>query len=186
VTITATSATVTFSGARGGEAALTWGQRHTWRALRLHGPGQYFLNCPWVLPAYGRRDLGAVLDALRALIERQESLRTTFADTPAGPVQRVARSGELTVRLEQAGQERPLELAERLAAQMSEEIFAPSEEWPLRCRVLLKEGRPTALASGGGPHGANPAQRRLAAADARRGPATRQLAADGPDRTGGH
>jgi condensation domain-containing protein len=146
MTITATSATVTFSGARGGEAALTWGQRHTWRALRLHGPGQYFLNCPWVLPVYARRDLGAVLNALRALIERQESLRTTFADTPAGPVQRVARSGELTVRLEQAGQERSLELAERLAAQMSEEVFAPGEEWPLRCRVLIKEGRPAALA----------------------------------------
>lgn len=146
MTITATSATVAFSGARDGEAALTWGQRHTWRALRLHGPGQYFLNCPWVLPVYSRRDLGAVLSALGALIERHESLRTTFADTPAGPVQRVARGGELTVRLEQAGQERPLQLAERLAARMSEEIFAPGEEWPLRCRVLIKDGRPAALA----------------------------------------
>lgn len=146
MTITATSATVAFSGARDGEAALTWGQRHTWRALRLHGPGQYFLNCPWVLPVYSRRDLGAVLNALRALIERHESLRTTFADTPAGPVQRVARGGELTVRLEQAGQEQPLGLAERLAGQMSEEIFAPGEEWPLRCRVLIKDGRPAALA----------------------------------------
>ena len=152
MTITATSAAVAFSGARGGEAPLTWGQRHTWRALRLHGPGQYFLNCPWVLPVYSRRDLGSVLNALRALIERQESLRTTFADTPAGPVQRVARSGELTVplerleRLRQTDHERPLEAADRLAAQMSEEIFAPGDEWPLRCRVLIKDGRPAALA----------------------------------------
>ncbi len=139
------SATVAFNGARGGEAALTWGQRHNWRALLLHGPGQYFLNCPWVLPVYSRRDLGAVLNALGALIERHESLRTTFHDTPAGPVQRIARCGELPVRLEQAGQERPLELAERLAAQMCEEIFAP-EEWPLHCRVVIKDGRPAALA----------------------------------------
>lgn len=144
--------TVAFSGARGGEAPLTWGQRHIWRALRLHGPGQYFLNCPWVLPVYARSDLGAVLNALRALIERHETLRTTFADTPAGPVQRVARSGELTVQLVQAppaspaGQERPLELAERLAAELSEEIFAPAEEWPLRCRVVIKDDRPAALA----------------------------------------
>jgi hypothetical protein len=146
MTLTTTSATVPFSGARDGEAALTWGQRHNWRALRLHGPGQYFLNCPWVLPVYSRSDLGAVLNALGALIERHESLRTTFHDTPAGPVQRVARSGELTVRLEQAGQQRPLELAERLAAQMSEEIFAPGEEWPLHCQVVIKDGRPAALA----------------------------------------
>jgi len=145
MTVSATSATVAFCGARDGEAALTWGQRHVWRALRLHGPGQYFLNCPWVLPVYARRDLGAVLTALRALIERHESLRTTFADPADGPVQRVARSGELTVLLEQAKQEGPLELAERLAARMSEEIFAP-EDWPLRCRVVVKDGRPCALA----------------------------------------
>ena len=146
MTITATSATVAFSGARDGEAALTWGQRHVWRALRLHGPGQYFLNCPWVLPVYSRRDLGAVLTALGALIERHESLRTTFHDTPDGPVQRVARSGELTVRLTQAGDERPLELGERLAALMCEETFAPGEEWPLHCQVVIKAGRPAALA----------------------------------------
>jgi hypothetical protein len=146
MTITTASATVAFSGARDGEAALTWGQRHIWRALRLHGPGQYFLNCPWVLPVYSRRDLGDVLNALGALIERHESLRTTFHDTQAGPVQRVARSGELTVRLEQAGHERPLELAERLAAQMCKEIFAPGEEWPLHCQVVIKAGRPAALA----------------------------------------
>jgi hypothetical protein len=144
--MTIAAATVAFSGERDGEAALTWGQRHTWRALRLHGPGQYFLNCPWVLPVYSRRDLGTVLNALRALIERHETLRTTFADTPAGPVQRVARSGELTVRLEPTEQDRPLEVAERLASQMSEEIFAPADEWPLRCRILIKEGRPAAIA----------------------------------------
>lgn len=146
MTVTPASATVAFTGTRDGEAALTWGQRHNWRALRLHGPGQYFLNCPWVLPVYSRRDLGAVLNALGALIGRHESLRTTFHDTPAGPVQRVARSGELTVRLEQAGQERPLELAERLAARMSEETFAPGGEWPLHCRVVISAGRPAALA----------------------------------------
>jgi condensation domain-containing protein len=140
------TATVAFRGARDGEAALTWGQRHIWRALRLHGPGQYFLNCPWALPVYARPDLGAVLTALRALVERHEALRTTFADTSAGPVQRVARGGELTVQLEQAGPERPLELAGRLAARMSEEIFAPGEDWPLRCRVVIKDGRPAALA----------------------------------------
>lgn len=138
--------TVAFRAARGGEAALTWGQRHIWRALRLHGPGQYFLNCPWVLPVYGRPDVGAVLTALRALIERHETLRTTFADTPAGPVQRVARSGELTVGFEQAGAERALALAERIAGRLSEEIFAPGQDWPLRCRVVLKDGRPAALA----------------------------------------
>jgi hypothetical protein len=145
MTVAATSATVAFAGARGGQAPLSWGQRHMWRALPRHGSGQYFLNCPWVLPVYGRRDLPAVLDALRRLIERHESLRTTFVDTPAGPVQRVARSGELVVGLEQAGPDSPLEHAQRLVDEMSRVIFVP-DEWQLHCRVVMCDGRPAALA----------------------------------------
>jgi Condensation domain len=141
-----TAATVAFGGERGGEAVLTWGQRHVWRALPRHGPGRYFLNCPWVAPVYDKRGLGEVLDALRRLIERHESLRTTFADTPSGPVQRVARSGELVVGLEDAGEYRPLERAQRIADEMSKAIFDPAGQWPLHCRVVLSGGRPAALA----------------------------------------
>jgi condensation domain-containing protein len=140
------SATVPFSGARAGQAALTWGQRLMWRAVHLMGPSQSFLNCPWVLPVYGKRDLDTVLNALRGLIERHESLRTTFADTPDGPVQRVARSGELTVRLVEAGGERPLVLAERLAEELGKAVFAHAEEWPLHCTIVVRDGRPMALA----------------------------------------
>ena len=56
---------VPFCGARDGEAPLTWGQRLMWRAVHLMGPSQSFLNCPWVLPVHGKRDLTTVLDALR-------------------------------------------------------------------------------------------------------------------------
>src|SRR5512142_1427568 len=145
MSVQAASATVTFTGARGGEAPLSWGQRHMWRALPRHGTGQYFLNCPWVLPVYGKRDLREVLDALRRLIERHESLRTTFADTPAGPVQRLARSGELVVGLEDAGPDSPLEHAQRLVGEMSRVLFT-SDEWQLHCRVVMSGGRPAAVA----------------------------------------
>jgi hypothetical protein len=142
----ATSATVRFKGERAGEAELTWGQRLMWRACHLMGESQTFLNCPWVLPIYGRRDLGAVLSMLRALLERHESLRTTFADTPHGPVQRVAQAGELTVALVEAGPERGLTVAERLAAELGTAAFAHGVELPLRCAVVLKSGRPVAVA----------------------------------------
>ncbi|WP_055479975.1 condensation domain-containing protein [Sphaerimonospora mesophila] len=139
------SATVTFTGARAGEAPLTWGQRLMWRAVHLMGDGQTFLNCPWVLPVYGERDLGAVLDALRRLIERHESLRTTFAATPEGPVQRVKRDGELVVRLVEAGSEPALRVAERLAGELRGRVFTHGEELPLRCAIVFKDGRPRAL-----------------------------------------
>ena len=138
--------TVTFSGARDGEAPLTWGQRLMWRAVHLMGDSQTFLSCPWVLPVYGRRDLGSVLDALRVLLERHESLRTTFASTPDGPVQRVARDGELTVDMVEAGQDRALRVAERVADELGRTAFVHDKDLPLRCAVVLKNGRPTALA----------------------------------------
>ncbi|ETK35219.1 condensation domain-containing protein [Microbispora sp. ATCC PTA-5024] len=140
------SATVAFTGARAGEAPLTWGQRLMWRAVHLMGDSQSFLNCPWVLPVHGRPDLGAVLDALRLLLERHESLRTTFHDTPGGPVQRVARDGTLVVDLVDAGRERALQVAERLAGEMSGTVFAHGTDLPLRCAVVTRNGRPKALA----------------------------------------
>jgi hypothetical protein len=141
-----TSAAVAFRGARGGVAPLTWGQRLMWRAVHLMGPSQSFLNCPWVLPVYAKPGLSAVLGALRGLIERHESLRTTFADTPDGPVQRVARDGELTVALAEAGPQRPLEAAERLSGELGRAVFAHGEQWPLHCTIVTRQGQPAALA----------------------------------------
>ncbi|NUT03771.1 MAG: hypothetical protein HOV76_09845 [Hamadaea sp.] len=147
-TLATTPATtmVPFSGARDGEAPLTWGQRLMWRAVHLMGPSQSFLNCPWILPVYGKRDLTTVLGALRRMLERHESLRTTFADTPQGPVQRVARSGELTVELVPTGPEGPLGTAERIAAELGTTVFTHAEDLPLRCVIVLADGRPRALA----------------------------------------
>ncbi|GGO00756.1 hypothetical protein GCM10010116_01190 [Microbispora rosea subsp. aerata] len=138
--------TVAFSGTRDGEAPLTWGQRLMWRAVHLMGDSQTFLSCPWVLPVYGRRDLDSVLDALRVLLERHESLRTTFVLTPEGPVQRVARRGELPVSLVDAGHDRVLGVAERLAAELGGTPFAHDRDLPLRCAAVTKNGRPAALA----------------------------------------
>ncbi|MFC4123090.1 condensation domain-containing protein [Nonomuraea zeae] len=139
-------ATVAFSGDREGVAALTWGQRLMWRAVHLMGDSQSFLNCPWVLPVYGRRDLATVLGALRVLLERHESLRTTFAATPDGPVQRVARGGELAVTVVEAGEDRALPAADRIAGELARTVFDHGHDLPLRCTVVTKDGRPRALA----------------------------------------
>ena len=88
---------VEFTGARGGEAPLTWGQQAFWRLTRWLDDGDPYFNLPWSLPVYGRRALGAVLLALRRLVERHETLRTTYEEVPGGPVQRVAREGRFTV-----------------------------------------------------------------------------------------
>ncbi|MEU9836506.1 condensation domain-containing protein [Streptosporangium sp. NPDC048047] len=140
------SVTVEFAGARGGEAPLTWGQQAFWRLTRWLDDGDPYFNMPWTLPVPGRYDLDAVLAALRGLVERHETLRTTCAQTPEGPVQRVARQGRLTVGVAEAGQARPLAVAAEIAAGLASTGFDYAAEPPLRCVVVTGEGRPRAIA----------------------------------------
>jgi hypothetical protein len=140
------SVTVAFHGAREGDAPLTWGQRLMWRAAHLMGDSESFLNCPFVLPVYGRQDLDTIVGALRALLERHESLRTTFVDTPDGPVQRVARDGDLAAGLTQAGDDLPLRVAQRVSAELRRKAFVHAVDLPIACTIVLKGDRPRALA----------------------------------------
>ncbi|GIH93332.1 condensation domain-containing protein [Planobispora siamensis] len=142
--------TLEFAGARGGEAPLSWGQRAFWRLITWLDEGDPYYNMPWTLPVHGRRDLDTVLNALRGLVERHESLRTTYHETPAGPVQRVAREGRLTVGVLEAGDERPLAVAGRLAAELAATGFdyagGQAGEPLIRCTVVTGAGRPRAVA----------------------------------------
>ncbi|MFC4062859.1 condensation domain-containing protein [Planomonospora corallina] len=137
---------VEFSGDRGGEAPLTWGQRSIWRITRWLEDGDPYFNTPWVLPVPGRPDLGTVLRALGTLIGRHESLRTTCHQTPEGPVQRIASGGRLTVGMVDAAGAPPRQAAAELAAELAAEGFDYAAELPLRCAVVMADGRPRALA----------------------------------------
>ncbi|SNT08689.1 Condensation domain-containing protein [Streptosporangium subroseum] len=137
---------VEFTGTRGGESSLTWGQQAFWRLTRWLDDGDPYFNLPWTLPVYGRRDLGAVLLALRRLVERHETLRTTYEEIPGGPVQRVAREGRFTVEVFEAGEARPLVVARELSAELAAKGFDYATELPFRCAVVTRDGRPRAVA----------------------------------------
>ncbi|MEV4065589.1 hypothetical protein [Nonomuraea dietziae] len=94
---------VEFTGERVAGAPLTWGQQSIWHSTRWLEDGDPYFNLPWVLPVHGRRDLKTVLSALGALLDRHESLRTTWEDTPRGPVQQVTGDGELRVEVTKHG-----------------------------------------------------------------------------------
>ncbi|MBG0829767.1 hypothetical protein HS041_18545 [Planomonospora sp. ID67723] len=140
------SATVEFTGERGGEAPLTWGQRSIWRITRWLEDGDPYFNTPWVLPVPGRPDLDTVLRALGTLVERHESLRTTCQETPEGPVQRIASVGRLTVEIFDAVDATPRQAAAELAGELATKGFDYAAELPLRCAVVTADGRPRALA----------------------------------------
>ncbi|WP_067171723.1 condensation domain-containing protein [Microtetraspora niveoalba] len=140
-----TAETVEFAGARGGEAPLTWGQRMIWGSTRWLDDRDPYFNLPWTLPVAGAVDLAAVLRAVRRLVERHETLRTAYVETPEGTVQRVARTGTLTVGVYETG-ERPMTAAKALAAELAATAFDYAGELPVRCAVVVAGGRPRAVA----------------------------------------
>jgi len=137
---------VEFTGARGGESPLSWGQLAIWRLTRWLDDDDPYFNMPWVLPIYGRRDLDTVLGALRVLVERHETLRTTYEETPGGLVQRVAREGRFTVEVYDAGEVKPTAAAKELSTRLAATAFDYATELPFRCAVVTVGGRPRAVA----------------------------------------
>ncbi|MFC4901625.1 condensation domain-containing protein [Streptosporangium amethystogenes subsp. fukuiense] len=138
--------TVEFSGARGGESPLTWGQLAIWRITRWLEDGDPYFNMPWVLPVYGRHTLEAVIGALRGLVERYETLRTTCEEIADGPVQRVASRGRFDVEVVDAGEDRLLAAAKKVSAELAARGFDYAVELPFRCAVVTVGGRPRAVA----------------------------------------
>ncbi|MEV4379159.1 condensation domain-containing protein [Streptosporangium sp. NPDC049644] len=138
--------TVEFSGARGGESPLTWGQLAIWRITRWLEDGDPYFNMPWVLPVYGRHTLEAVIGALRGLVERYETLRTTCEEIADGPVQRVVSRGRFDVEVVDAGEDRPLAAAKKVSAELAARGFDYAVELPFRCAVVTVGGRPRAVA----------------------------------------
>lgn len=93
---------IDFEGARGGQGPLTLGQADMYAAVG--GRRVYNSMFGWTLRVPGAAGLGDIAAALRVLMARHESLRTTFWCPPGGePVQRVARSGQLVLEVYEPG-----------------------------------------------------------------------------------
>ncbi|HEY1616661.1 MAG TPA: condensation domain-containing protein [Streptosporangiaceae bacterium] len=127
---------IEFEGQRGGPGPLTLGQ-----ALMYSTVGDkriYNSMFGWTLRVPGGAGVGDIAAALRVLIARHESLRTTYA-CPAGgqPVQLVARSGRLTIDVYEAGPPVPDPAA--LAAELERLLRATDididAELPIRAAV---------------------------------------------------
>ncbi len=122
---------------RGEPLPLSFAQQRLWIVDRLE-PGSAAYNMPFALRLRGALDVAALRGSLDALVERHETLRTTFEEREGGPVQVIhppvpAALAELDLR----GLPEPEREAERLAG---EEALRPFDlaRGPLVRSTLLR------------------------------------------------
>ncbi|GGG23273.1 hypothetical protein GCM10007304_41350 [Rhodococcoides trifolii] len=82
-----------------GSVPVSPAQHRMW-VLNQFDTGKATYNVPMALRLRGPLNSDALATAVADLLERHESLRTSYPDTPDGPVQRVHAVDELTGRLE--------------------------------------------------------------------------------------
>jgi len=136
---------IAFSTGRAGEGPLIWAQLAIWDVFRWLPPDDTTLNLLATCPVPAGRELPTVLDALRRLVERHDSLHTVYVDTPDGPRQRVVPEGEVPLRLydlDDLGDVGLEEAAGDIGEALRRPWFDIGADLPLRAAVLLRAGEP--------------------------------------------
>ncbi|WBB60774.1 condensation domain-containing protein [Streptomyces sp. WMMC500] len=124
---------------------LTWGQLAIWDVIRWLPDNGSSLNSAArheVPPGTSMTDL---LGALRALVERHDSLHTRYHGSPGGPCQTVVGEAEIDVRVREIGAEPVDRAAERVAESVRVLPFDVAVDLPLRPVVLTRSAAPVAV-----------------------------------------
>ncbi|KUN95688.1 hypothetical protein AQJ67_34590 [Streptomyces caeruleatus] len=135
-----------FTGARGGRATTTWGQRDTWLTLEANRPHTARFQVPLLVEVPAGRSLRDVLGVVSQVTERHEGLRTVFVGGGDGgvPDQQVLRSGTLPVRVAEAGRPTAPEVT-RLVADLTARAGTPPADRAVDFAVLTRGGAPAWL-----------------------------------------
>ncbi|MER5950416.1 condensation domain-containing protein [Streptomyces sp. NPDC001904] len=140
--------TVPFTAGAPRSGPLAAGQTNMIRCILRDDPVQINIHDVW--PAPDGTSAEAAIDALRALVERHEALRTTFPHRPGElpDEQHVAAEGtfEVTERPHPAGPGEPHRYAESVARNARHGRFRLDRDFPLRLTLLTRDGVVTHVA----------------------------------------
>ncbi|MER7705174.1 condensation domain-containing protein [Kitasatospora sp. NPDC097605] len=136
---------VRFAGLRAGSAPLSWGQHAIWKSIKWLGAQAHYFNIPRTLAVPAGCSTDQVVDAVWRLIDRHEALRTTFSETPDGPVQTVAGDGAAEVAVFTAERPVPPEEAAALAQRLADRPFDHATGFGMRYAVVTVDGAPSWL-----------------------------------------
>ncbi|GAA1976436.1 condensation domain-containing protein [Kitasatospora viridis] len=135
---------IEFHGQSHGTCRMTWGQRHVWETAFVPDPTAPFLNSSFSVDVTGH-SLAEITDCTRLLLERHESLRTTYDPTgEAGPQQVVQGHGSVALQIREAG---PHHVSDVLSRSMKQALEVPftADEIPVRATVVMGGSAPRFL-----------------------------------------
>ncbi|MEW5928457.1 MAG: amino acid adenylation domain-containing protein, partial [Gemmatimonadota bacterium] len=126
---------------RDGPLPLSFAQQRLWLVDRLE-PGNAAYNIPFALRLRGRPDVPALRAGLDELVRRHETLRTTFAERPDGPVQVVHPPARVPLPVADLGGLPGAERESRAGRLAAEEALRPFDlaRGPLLRGTLLRLG----------------------------------------------
>ena len=125
---------------------MSWGQLAIWKSIRWLGEEAQYFNLPRVLPIVPGHSTDEVVAAVGVLVGRHEALRTTFVPAGRATLQQPHLQGTLVVRRLDAEPGRGRSAAEQLSAELAGVAFDHAKDWPIRCGIVLENGRPTHVA----------------------------------------
>jgi hypothetical protein len=115
-----------------------------WDATEWMGNDGYF-NMGWILPVPDGADLARVACALTGVIERYDTLRTTFAVHDGQLHQHVAAEGTVHVAVHESPPGEDRNTAEEILTALLPGGFRPLLDWPTRVAVVTANGTPKLL-----------------------------------------
>jgi Condensation domain len=132
---------VPFEGEGEGSDRLTWGQVAFWHCMRDSGQSA---TMGGVAPMPEGSTVENVIDMLRYLLGRHQSLRTRLWFGPDGEIRQVcSASGEVSLRIAEVEEADPAEVAEQLCREFAQRNFDYRNEWPVRMAAVTKHGQVT-------------------------------------------
>ncbi|HEX4833359.1 MAG TPA: condensation domain-containing protein [Trebonia sp.] len=137
---------VPFEGDIGGVGDFTWGQWEIWPSLQESHTTSFSLGWCQELPP--GRTPADVADDLQFLMSRHSSLRTRLQFSDGRPQQAIARSGHALLKVVDAGDADPAQVAADVYARLdNRSALDCARDWPIRWAVIARQGVATHLVS---------------------------------------
>jgi Condensation domain len=131
---------VHFAGEGSGVAELSWGQLEILGAMERQ---RTWMPLPDKQPLPAGTTLEDVAEWLRYLMNRHQVLRTRFRFSADGqPCQVLHASGDIAVDVVEAGDEDPVDVAQRMIDRYEKHDFDLARDWPIFLAVVLKDRVP--------------------------------------------